>query len=192
MLWERISSSDRKGDTLADKGGSSILPIVLIGGAAYLGYKIFLSPATTAAQASGTPQGSPTPAGAGTAGVQPGAAAAALSTAAPAQSPYNSLDATFGRLTAQVQSNAAGDPAITQLQGTYQATPSVFNYYLGQVSSYALDAPGMASAFPAGDKPMSLGAFWSAASQYLAQSKGLSGIGGGRGLAGYILSRRRA
>lgn len=164
---------------MAGSGGSSIMPIVLLGGAAYLGYKLFLSPATTAAQASGTP-------------TQPPATPPTSSTAAPtpAVSSYNSLDQTFTRLSAQVSANK-NDPAITSQQGTYLAKPSVFNYYLGQVSSYALDANGMAAAFPGGDNPMPLGTFWSAVSNYLAQNKGLSGIAG-RGFAGYILSRRRA
>lgn len=164
---------------MAGSGGSSIMPIVLLGGAAYLGYKLFLSPATTAAQASGTP-------------TQPPATPPASSTPATApQSSYNSLDQTFSRLSAQVTANK-NDPAVTSQQGTYLAKPSVFNYYLGQVSSYSLDANGMAAAFPGGDNPMSLGAFWSSVSNYLAQNKGLSGIAGGRGFAGYLLSRRRA
>ena len=167
---------------MADKGGSSILPMVLIGGAAYLGYKMFLSPATSAAQASAT--GST-----GSTGTAPSAAAPPAT--GPAQSSYNSLDATFARLNSQVTANK-NDPAITGQQGTYLAKPSVFNYYLGQVSSYALDANGMAAAFPGGDNPMSLGAFWSSVSNYLAQNKGLGGIAGGRGFAGYLLSRRRA
>ena len=173
----------------AKNGGSSVLPVVLLGGAAYLGYKLFLSPATSAAQSSGTPTPPTTPPG-----VNPQAAGPVASTPpvtatgpAPAQSPYNSLAQTWQRLNAQVQANA-NDPAITSQQGVFIATPSVFNYYLAQVSSYNLDAPGMATAFPGGDVPMSLGAFWSAASQYLAQSKGLSGF---RGMAGLILSRGR-
>lgn len=171
---------------MADKGGSSFMPIVLLGGAGYLAYKLFMSPATTAAQASGTP----TPPAASP-GVNPPAAGSASSPAspAPAQSAYNSLDATFQRFSAQVQSNAS-DPAITSQQGTYIATPSVFNYYLAQVSSFNLDSTGMAAAFPGGDVPMSLGAFWSAASGYLAKSKGLSGWRG-QGMAGLILSRGR-
>ena len=172
---------------MSDKG-SSIVPVVLLGGAAWLAYELFLSPATSAAQSSATPQ----PAG-GTPSSAVGAAAApAPATApapAPAQSSYNSLDATFQRLSAQVQANS-NDPAITSQQGVLIAKPSVFNYYLGQVSSYALDANGMAAAFPGGDNPMALGSFWSAASGYLAQSKGLSGIRG-RGMAGLILSRGR-
>lgn len=165
---------------MAGSGGSNIMPIVLLGGAAYLGYKLFLSPATTAAQPSGTPSTTP-PASSQT--------PATSAPAAPAVSSYNSLDQTFTRLSAQVAANK-NDPAITSQQGTYIAKPSVFNYYLGQVSGYALDANGMAAAFPGGDNPLSLGAFWSAASNYLAQSKGLSGIAG-RGMAGYILSRGR-
>lgn len=181
-----ILCSVNPGVIVADKSSPSIIPIVLFGGAAYLGYKLFFAPATSAAQASAT---SATPATNPPATAQPTTTPPA-SAGAP-QSSYNSLDATFARLNAQVAANA-NDPAVTSQQGTYIATPSVFNYYLAQVSSYALDSTGMAAAFPGGDKPMSLGAFWSAASQYLAQAKGLSGIAGGRGMAGYILSRRRA
>lgn len=166
-------------------GSSSVFPILLFGGAAYLGYKLFLSPASGMAQASGTPQPP-----ANSPGVSPaaGPAASPATSPAPAQSAYNSLDATFQRLNSQVQANST-DPAITQQQGVFIATPSVFNYYLAQVSNFSLDSQGMATVFPnKGEVPTSLGAFWSAVSQYLAQSKGLSGY---RGLAGVIAGRMR-
>lgn len=163
---------------------SKIVPVLLIGGGAYLAYQLFF--ATPAAAAPASPSGT-----AGAAPTMPNLTGSPAPAAAPQpvqapQSAYNSLDATFQRLSAQVQANAS-DPAITQQQGQAFAKPSVLNYYLGQISSYALDANGMAAAFPGGDVPMSLPSFWSAASQYLAQNKGLSGLG----FYGSVFQRRR-
>lgn len=168
---------------------NKIITIGLIAGGAYLLYEMFLAPASTAAQASAAPaQPAPTmPNLTGSSTATPSAAAPATPAAPPT---YNTLDATFQRLTQQVQANAS-DPAISQQQGQYFAKPSVFNYYLGQVSAYNLNAQQMAAAFPGGDVSISLPAFWSGASQQLATAHGLSGIRG-MGAIGFILSRRRA
>jgi hypothetical protein len=161
------------GGNMADS--SKVLPILLIGGAGYFVYKWMATPS------SATPT---TPGTAGTAGTATPAAAPA----SPPQSSYNSLDATYQRLAAMVAANGPTDPALSQVQGQWTAkSADVFNYYLGKVSQYNLDANGMAAAFGP-SAPLTLGQFWSGASNWLAQNKGLTGIGG-KGLAGIIASR---
>ncbi len=158
---------------------NKLVTIALVGVGAYLAYEWFFATPAAASGTSGAVPPAQTPTMPNLTGSSVGTTpqpANPTPTPAPpaAQSPYNSLAAIGIRLAAQVQSNSS-DPAITQKQGQTFATPSVFNYYLGQVSNYALDGTGMAAAFPGGDVQMSLPAFWSAASQYLAQAKGLSG-----------------
>lgn len=161
-------------------GGPSLWGWLLLGGAGYLAYEWFFASSTSAAVSAG-PSTTP-PAG----GSPPASAPPAASPA----SGYNSLDQTYQRLVQTLQQNSS-DPALAQVQGSLQATPDVFNYYLARVSAYSLDGPGMQQAFgPAPHQPISLGAFWSAASAWLAQTKGLSGIGG-RGLAGIFAGAGR-
>jgi hypothetical protein len=172
-------------------GGPSILTVALLGGAAYLAYEFFFA-SSAAAQASAPapalPSVLPQSPGAATA---PGPAPAVPVAAPPPQSAFNSLDQTYQRFV-QTLSKNAGDPALTQSQGSTTATPQVFNYYLAQASSYSLPDSAIQQLFGGyPDPPVSLAAFWSAASGWLAQNKGLSGIGG-RGLAGIFAGRRRA
>lgn len=160
------------------------LPKLLIfGGGAFALYELFLKQQPAATPAPAAPSQTVTAA-------SPGLQPEAPKSVAPAPSSFNSLDQTYARLVQQVQANST-DPALQQKQGQWFATPSVFNYYLGQVSSYALDATQMGQAFPGGDKPMSLASFWSGAVKVLAQ-RGLSGgLGSGLGIVGLILQGRR-
>lgn len=169
-----------------DSGGSAIIPVLLIGGAAYLAYQWFFAPATTAAQASATP----TPTTPTMPQAVPTTPTPSVPTpTAPAQSAYNSLDQIYQRFSAIVQQNVGTDPALTNQNGQITATTDVFNYYLGQVGNYNLTAAGLTQEFGT-QNPLTLAQFWSGASAWLAQNQGLSGIGG-RGFAGYIVSRRR-
>jgi hypothetical protein len=165
---------------MAGSGGSSIVPIVLIGGAGYLAYKMFLSPATIAAQASGTPSGS---------------------TAAPASAPpvaFNTPDQIYQRLVANAtQSN----PGFAKAPSSFAQTPYQWKFYLDQVTStpagldFSQMFPGQVNpdGTPTQTPNLTLGQFWTAIAPWLSKNvPGLSGVAGGRGLAGYILSRRRA
>lgn len=158
---------------------SKILLLGAAGVAAYLWWSSS-SPTSTAA---------PAPSAGGTTPPPPAPGTTPVTTPPAAQSAYNSLAAIYLRLTAQVQANST-DPAITQSQGQFSAPPEVFNYYLGQISTFALDSAGMAAVFPQGNAPVTLPNFWGPVSQYLAQNKGLSGLGLFRGLAGYGRGRR--
>lgn len=151
--------------------------LLLLGGAGALLY-FWLKGSSTSAPA-------PAPAG-GTSAPPPPATA---TPPAPAQSAYNSLAAIYLRLTAQVQANS-NDPALKQQQGQFYATPDVFDYYLSQVSQYQLGSSGLAAVFPGVSTPITLPAFWGPTSNYLAQTKGLSGLGLFQGLAGYGRGRR--
>jgi hypothetical protein len=157
-------------------GGSSLVSVGLLGGAAYLAYRFFFASTASAAASPTAPAapGLPAPA-------QP---------SAPAQPAFNSLDQTYQRLAQTIQQNST-DPALSQVQGQWTAVPDVFNYYLARVSSNSLPASAMGQLFGQEPQPAtSLAAFWSAASGWLAQNKGLTGIGG-RGLAGIIARGRR-
>lgn len=170
-------------------GGTSIWTWLLLGGAGYLAYEWFFAPSSAAAPSATTP---PATGGQSTlmlpSMLNTGGASNATTAAAP-NSSFNSLDAIYQRLAQKMQS--VNDPAVTQ-SGT-AATPDIFNYYLGQVSSYQLSASAMGQLFgpePAGSQPVTLAGFWSAASGWLAQNKGLSGFGG-RGLAGIFAASGR-
>lgn len=164
---------------MADKGGFSVLPVLLIGGAAYLGYKMFLSPATSAAQASGTPA----PSGPTTTSTPP--------------VPFNTPDQIYQRL---VQNLTQSNPAFAKSPSSFAQTPYQWKFYLDQVTATpaGLDFSQM---FPSQVNPdgtpsqtpnLTLGQFWSAMAPWLTKNvPGLSGIAG-RGMAGYILARRRA
>lgn len=159
--------------------GPSIVSIALLGGAAYLAYQFFFASSTSAAASAGPPT---TPPAGGSTPALPAPPAAS-----PAQPGFNSLDTIYQRLAAKLSS--VNDPAVTQ-SGT-AAIPDVFNFYLGQVSSFQLPASAMGQLFgPEPQASTTLANFWSAASGWLAQNKGLSGFGG-RGLAGIFATAGR-
>lgn len=152
----------------------NILPLVLIGGGVYLLYR-WLAPSAAAAPAA-TTTGAAAPAGpAGPALAVEGSAAAAPASPGGA---YNSLDQIYQRFQGSIQQNASADPAISFNQGFYQATPYVFNSYLARAGGFDLSSQ-ISTLFPNGtdQKPVSLAQFWSVAAAWLAQNKGLSGLG---------------
>lgn len=166
----------------AKDSGGSMFGWLLIAAGAYVAYELFFASSTSAA-ASSVPPPAPTAGGSTPATSAPPAAS-------PAQPAFNSLDQIYQRLAQTVQQNST-DPALSQVQGQWQAVPDVFNYYLGKISSYQLSGTAMGQLFgPEPQAALSLAAFWSAASGWLAQNKGLSGIGG-RGFAGIIARGRR-
>ena len=160
--------------------GSSILPIVLLGGAGYLAYKLFLSPASAAAQSSGTPVGTP--------------ATPAMPATPP--NPYNTPDQIFQRLVANLNQNA---PAFKANPSGAQLTPYQWKFYLDQVTSvpagldFSQMFPGQVNpdGTPSATPNLTLGQFWTAMAPWLTSHvPGMTGIGG-RGLAGLILARGR-
>lgn len=169
-------------------GGPSIVSIALLGGAAYLAYQFFFA-STGSAQASGTPSPGG-PSAIPPAGGKVTAPPISPTAQAQAQAGFNSLDQTYQRLVQAIQQNST-DPALSQVQGSWQAIPDFFNYYLGRISANQLPASAMGQLFgPEPQPPTTLAAFWSAASGWLAQNKGLTGYRG-MGLAGIIAAGRR-
>jgi hypothetical protein len=160
-----------------DSGGA-ILPVILIGGAAYLAYQWFFAPATSAAQASATPAPS------GTTPQPPATPTVA----------FNTPDQIYQRLAQNLQQNA---PAFKSNPNA-QLTPEQFLYFLNQVTQLPTQ-PNFSQMFPQNVNPdgtsnqqnptVTLGQFWSVMAPWI--SKNVPGVQGA-GLAGYILSRRRA
>lgn len=161
---------------MADTSG--LMKILLIGGAVWVGYELFLKPSTAAASASGTPTGTT---------VTP--------TTAPATPPvsYNTPDQIYQRLVANVTQQVPGFKASP---GSFAQTSYQWKFYLDQVSQTpsGLDFSQM---FPAQVNPdgtpsatpnLTLGQFWSTMAPWLTSHvPGMSGIG----LAGIISRGRR-
>lgn len=156
---------------MAGSGGSSLMPILLLGGAGVAAYFLFFAPATSAAQASATPAGGtpPTP------------------TPATPTSTYNTPDQIYQRLVQNLNTNL---PGFSANPGQMAQTPYQWLYYLNQVTTVpsSLDFSKMfpsavnSDGTPSANPNITLGQFWSSMSGWLAQNMGMSGIG----LAGHI------
>ena len=156
---------------MADTSG--LMKIVLIGGAAWVGYELFLKPSTSAASTS----------------------AASTPAAAPATPPvtYNTPDAIYQRLVQSVTQQVARFKASP---GSFAQTPYQWKFYLDQVTQTpaGLDFSQMfpqqvnSDGSPSATPNLTLGQFWSAMAPWLTKNvPGMTGIG----LAGYIARRRR-
>jgi hypothetical protein len=139
---------------------NKLMPMLLLGGAAFAVYELFLKPATVAASSSATP----TP------------ASAPASTPASSTPSGLSLDSIYQKL-------VASNPDFSK--SGFTATQDQFNYYLGQVAPFTLDAASLTAAFGSSPQQITLAQFWAAASTWLGSNKGLSGIRG-RGFAGVL------
>ena len=151
----------------------NIWPVVLLGGGAYLLYRWLSSPAAPAPATAPAVAPGPAPAPA-----TPTPVAGVPKMVSPALVSVG-LDQVFLRFLAAVRQGAPSDPGVTGdfVQDMYFATPRVFNSYLTRVG-YDLSGQ-LDTLFPGGgaDTKMSTVQFWAAASAWLSQNRGLSGLG---------------
>lgn len=164
-----------------------IVKIGLIGGGAYVAYKMFFSPAPVA-PALGQPGAAPPATPAPPVGTPPPAPPPPTGTAPPAAPPpapaappvaFNTLDAIYTRLAAAA--------------GSMERSADAFNYFLAQQLPAGKTPPDPVAVFGAAGNwdrtvPMTLANYWGTMAPYLRTNLGLSGLGVFGGLGS--LSRR--